>query len=64
VRAVAHLPALTLERDEAEAAWHGRPLAPAGLTGPYAVLASDGRLIGVYADEGPRSKPLVILADG
>jgi tRNA pseudouridine55 synthase len=63
-RAVAHLPSLALERDEAVAAGHGRPLAPAGIQGPYAVVAPDGRLIGVYADDGPRSKPLVILAEG
>lgn len=60
--AVAHLPRLVLEDEEARAAGHGRPLAPWGVEGPYAVVASDGRLIGVYEDDGPRSRPRVILA--
>jgi tRNA pseudouridine55 synthase len=60
--AVSHLPMATLDEEEARAAGHGRALAPSGLEGPYAVGAADGTLIGVYQDEGPRSKPLVILA--
>ena len=60
--AVGHLPRLDLEADEAEAASHGRPLGPAGLTGPYGVFGPDGRLIGVYEDDGPRARPQVILA--
>jgi tRNA pseudouridine55 synthase len=60
--AVAHLPGVTLDDVEARAARYGRPLAPAGIRGPYAATARDGELIGVYEDQGPRSKPLVILA--
>jgi tRNA pseudouridine55 synthase len=60
--AVSHLPRLDLEADEAEAASHGRPLGPAGLSGPYGVFGPDGRLIGVYEDDGPRARPQVILA--
>jgi len=60
--AVGHLPRLDLEADEAEAASHGRPLGPAGLSGPYGVFGPDGRLIGVYEDDGPRARPQVILA--
>jgi tRNA pseudouridine55 synthase len=60
--AVSHLPRLDLEADEAVAASHGRPLGPAGLTGPYAVFGPDGHLIGVYEDDGPRARPQVILA--
>jgi tRNA pseudouridine55 synthase len=60
--AVGHLPRLDLEGDEAAAASHGRPLGPAGLPGPYGVFGPDGRLIGVYEDEGPRARPQVILA--
>ncbi len=60
--AVGHLPRLDLEADEAEAASHGRPLGPAGLAGPYGVFGPDGRLIGVYEDDGPRARPQVILA--
>ena len=47
-RAVAHLPRLDLDEDEAIAAGHGRILGPAGIAGPYAVFAPDGTLIGVY----------------
>ena len=60
--AVRHLPRLELDPEEAVAASHGRPLAPAGLAGPYAVVGPDGRLIGVYEDEATLSRPQVILA--
>ena len=60
--AVDHLPRLDLDAEEAVAASHGRPLGPSGLTGPYAVFGPDGRLIGVYEDDGPRARPQVILA--
>ena len=60
--AVGHLPRLDLDPDEAVAASHGRPLGPAGLAGPYAVFDPDGRLIGVYEDDGARARPQVILA--
>jgi tRNA pseudouridine55 synthase len=60
--AVRHLPRLDLDPEEAVAASHGRPLGPAGLPGPYAVFDPDGRVIGVYADDGPRARPQVILA--
>jgi guanylate kinase len=33
-----------------------------GLSGPYSVFGPNGRLIGVYEDEGPRALPQVILA--
>lgn len=61
-RSVAHLPRLGLEPEEATAAQHGRPLGPAGIEGPYAVFDPDGRLIGVYRDEGARARPDVILS--
>jgi tRNA pseudouridine55 synthase len=61
-RAVAHLPHLDLDEDEAIAAGHGRILGPAGIAGPYAVFAHDGTLIGVYEDEGSKARPQVILA--
>jgi tRNA pseudouridine55 synthase len=63
-RAVAHLPRLDLGEEEAVAAGHGRVLGPAGLVGPYSVFGPDGRLIGVYADDGPKSRPEMILAPG
>jgi tRNA pseudouridine55 synthase len=62
-RAMAHLPAIGLEDEEAKAAAHGRVLGPAGLSGPYRVLAADGRLMGIYRDDGARAVPLVVLPD-
>lgn len=60
--AVAHLPRVELGPDEALAATHGRILAPSGLEGPHAVFDPDGRLLGIYRDEGARSRPEVVLA--
>jgi len=61
-RAVAHLPRLDLDPEEATAAGHGRILGPAGIEGPYAVFAPGGRLVGVYRDDGAKARPEVILA--
>ena len=61
-RAVGHLPRFDLEHEEAIAAGHGRILAPAAIEGPYGVYDPEGRLIGVYRDDGPKARPLVILA--
>ena len=61
-RAVAHLPRLPLEPEEARAASHGRALGPAAIEGPYAVFDPDGTLIGIYRDEGAMARPEVILA--
>jgi tRNA pseudouridine55 synthase len=61
-RAVAHLPRLVLEPEEAVAAGHGRVLGPLGVAGPYAVYSPEERLIGVYEDDGGRARPQVILA--
>jgi tRNA pseudouridine55 synthase len=60
--AVAHLPRIDLEVEEATAATHGRVLGPAGIEGPYAVFGSERGLIGVYRDDGARARPQVILA--
>ncbi len=63
--AVRHLPSLRLEHpDEAAAASNGRPLGPAGIEGPYAVLAPDGRLVAVYRDEHAKAVPEMVLAPG
>ncbi len=59
---MAHLPRVTLEPEEAVAAGHGRVLGPAGIAGPYGVYAPDGRIVGVYRDDGAKARPLVILA--
>jgi tRNA pseudouridine55 synthase len=61
-RSVAHLPRLDLDPEEAAAALHGRPLAPAGIEGPYAVFDETRRLIGVYRDQGAQARPDVILS--
>jgi tRNA pseudouridine55 synthase len=61
-QAVAHLPRVELQPDEAVAVSHGRILGPVGIVGPYAVFAPDGRVLGVYRDEGAKAKPEVILA--
>jgi len=62
-RAVIHLPRVDLDEEEARAARHGRPLGPSGHGGPHAVFGPAGELIGVWEDEGPRARPLVVLAD-
>ena len=61
-RAVAHLPRVDLEPDEARAASNGSILAPAGIDGPYGVYDAGGRLIGVYHDEAAKARPEVVLA--
>jgi tRNA pseudouridine55 synthase len=59
--AVAHLASVTLHPEEAKVAVHGSCLGPAGIVGPYRALAPDGRLIGIYRDDGPQAVPEVIL---
>ena len=61
-RAVEHLAAVTLLEEEAKVAAHGSILGPAGIPGPYRVLAPDGTLIGIYRDEGTKAVPELILA--
>ena len=61
-RAVAHLPRLMLEPEEAVAAGHGRILGPMGVAGPYGVFSPEGALIGVYEDDGGKALPQMILA--
>lgn len=61
-RAVAHLPRIELGSEEATAAEHGRILGPAGIAGPYGVFGPDGRLVGIYRDDGARARPEMILA--
>ena len=60
-RTVTHLPTVNLEEEEAKAAGHGRVLGPMALAGPYAVVGPSGELIGVYQDDGPKAKPIVVL---
>jgi tRNA pseudouridine55 synthase len=60
--AVAHLPRLELEPEEARVARHGSILGPAGIVGPYALFDQDGTLLGIYQDDGPKARPEVVLA--
>ena len=59
--AVAHLPAMTLDVEEAKVAARGSILGPAGIAGPYRALGPDGTLIGIYRDAGAKAVPDVIL---
>ncbi|HET7236191.1 MAG TPA: tRNA pseudouridine(55) synthase TruB [Actinomycetota bacterium] len=61
--AVRHLPRVDLGQEEAMAARHGSILGPTGIQGPHAVFAPDGRLIGVYRDEGAKARPEVIVPE-
>ncbi|HEX2068968.1 MAG TPA: tRNA pseudouridine(55) synthase TruB [Actinomycetota bacterium] len=61
-RAVEHLPALTLQEEEARAASHGQCLGPTGIAGPFRAIGPEGGLIGIYRDTGAKSCPDVILA--
>jgi len=61
-RAVEHLASVTLHPEEAKVAVHGCCLGPAGIDGPYRAVAPDGRLIGIYRDDGAKAVPDVILA--
>jgi tRNA pseudouridine55 synthase len=60
--AVAHLPVVRLDAEEARAAAVGRPLGPAGMEGAYGVYTPDGSLVGVYRDAGARAFPEMVLA--
>jgi tRNA pseudouridine55 synthase len=59
---VSHLPRVDLSAEEARAASNGSILGPTGTPGPHAVFGPDGRLIGVYSDDGAKASPEVILA--
>jgi tRNA pseudouridine55 synthase len=60
--AVAHLPHVAVDEEEAVAASHGRILGPAGLDGPYGVYDSVGRLIGIWRDDDGKARPEMVLA--
>lgn len=60
--AVGHLPRVDVEADEARAAANGSILAPVGVEGPYGVFGPDGRLIGVWRDQGAKARPETVLA--
>jgi tRNA pseudouridine55 synthase len=59
--AVRHLPSVAVDAEEARAASNGRPLGPAGIGEPYAVLGPGGVLIAVYRDEHAKAVPEMVL---
>jgi tRNA pseudouridine55 synthase len=54
-------PRRDLTDDEAESASHGRALNPGGLDGVYAATAPDGRVIALLADDGSRTRSVVVI---
>jgi tRNA pseudouridine55 synthase len=54
-------PRRELSDDESDAASNGRALAPAGIDGTYAATAPDGRVIALLADDGTRTKSIVVI---
>jgi tRNA pseudouridine55 synthase len=54
-------PRRELTAEEAEATSHGRPLSAAGIEGVYAASGADGRVMALLRDEGPRTKPVVVI---
>jgi tRNA pseudouridine55 synthase len=54
-------PRRDLTAEEAQATSHGRPLASAGIDGVYAAADADGLVIALLRDEGPRTKPMVVI---
>jgi tRNA pseudouridine55 synthase len=46
---------------EVESAANGRALAPCGIDGVYAATASDGRVIALLADDGARTRSIVVI---
>lgn len=54
-------PRRDLSPEEADAASHGRPLAPAGIDGVYAACTAEGRVIALLRDEGPRTRSVVVI---
>lgn len=54
-------PRRDLTAEESESAGHGRALTPAGIDGVYAAAAPDGRVIALLADDGTRTRSVVVI---
>jgi tRNA pseudouridine55 synthase len=54
-------PRRDLTAEESASASNGRSLAPAGIDGVYAATAADGRVIALLADDGARTKSIVVI---
>jgi tRNA pseudouridine55 synthase len=50
------------DEKEATVLSHGGPLAPVGLTGPYAVFAPDGRVLAIVSEREGKARAEVVLA--
>jgi tRNA pseudouridine55 synthase len=50
-----------LTADEAEATGHGRSLEAASIEGVYAACDVEGRVVALLRDEGPRTRPVVVI---
>jgi tRNA pseudouridine55 synthase len=54
-------PRRELSAEEADAAANGRALTSAGIDGVYAAQDSDGRVIALLRDDGPKTKSVVVI---
>jgi tRNA pseudouridine55 synthase len=54
-------PRRQLTLDEADAAGNGRALPAAGIAGVYAACTTEGRVIALLRDDGPRTKSVVVI---
>ncbi len=54
-------PRRELTAEEADAAANGRALTPAGIEGIYAATATDGRVVALLEDAGPRTRSVVVI---
>jgi tRNA pseudouridine55 synthase len=54
-------PRRDLTAEESDSAANGRSLAPAGIDGVYAATAADGRVIALLADDGARTRSIVVI---
>ena len=61
--AVAGYPRRTVDAAEATAVVHGKPIAPFGSEGPYAVIGPAG-LVAMSEDRGAESRPICVVAGG
>ncbi len=63
-RAVADLPSLVADDQQAAAVSHGRAVTSTGAPGPVAALDSHGRLLAILEDDGHTARPKAVFATG
>lgn len=54
-------PRRELSAEESDAAANGRALTPAGIDGVYAATGTEGRVIALLHDDGPKTKSVVVI---